>query len=199
MSPSRVAVALAVALALTACGPSAGPSAAPGASSGEAVPAPAGRASLYELPGSWTDQTGAEISLEALAGRPQVVAFVYTSCAFACPRIVARMKRLEAADPDVGLVLVSIDPERDTPERLGRFAESSRLDPDRWTLLNGNDRRILELSVLLDVPWRATGGGDFAHANVLTLLDAEGVPAVRVEGLESDLSPLLGALGAPAR
>lgn len=161
--------------------------------SGAALPS-AGR-SVYQLPGTWRDQSGAELALADLAGRPQVVAFVYTSCAFACPRIVARMKRVEAAaDADLGLVLVSIDPERDTPARLARFAESSGLDPARWTLLNGGDDRILELSVLLDVPYRAAGDGELAHANVLTLLDARGVPVARVEGLESDVAPLLAAL-----
>ncbi|HSM07225.1 MAG TPA: SCO family protein [Longimicrobiales bacterium] len=157
--------------------------------------APSGR-SVYVLPGEWRDQSGASLTLAALAGRPRVVAFVYTSCAHACPRIVARMKQIEtqAARSGIGLVLVSIDPERDTPERLARYAESMRMDPERWTLLNGPDHRILELSVLLDVPWFATGDGEFGHANVLTLLDRDGVVRARVEGLESELTPILDAL-----
>lgn len=154
--------------------------------------------SVYHLPGTWRDQTDRELKLADLAGRPRVVAFVYTSCAFACPRIVARMKQIEAraAASGVGLVLVSIDPERDTPERLGRYAEATHLDPARWTLLNGPDDQILELSVLLDVPWFAAGNGEFGHANVLTLLDAQGAVVERIEGLESDLAPILDALGA---
>ncbi|NIQ52455.1 MAG: SCO family protein, partial [Gammaproteobacteria bacterium] len=55
-----------------------------------------------------------------LAGRVRVVAMVYTSCAYACPRIMLDMKRIEAElgpeyREDVGFVIVSIDPERDTP------------------------------------------------------------------------------------
>lgn len=167
----------------------------PAAPTTDAGPSRTTERSVYQLPGTWRDQAGRELTLDELAGRPQVLAFVYTSCAFACPRIVAQMKRIEAqAASDAGFVLVSIDPERDTPERLARFAESSGLSSERWTLLNGDDGRILELSVLLDVKYRATGDGEFAHSNVLILLDAEGVPVERVEGLEADLTPLVQAL-----
>ena len=48
--------------------------------------------------------------------------------------------------------------------------------------------------MLLDVKYRATGDGELAHSNVLLLLDAEGVPVERVEGLEADLAPLVQAL-----
>jgi len=49
------------------------------------------------------------------------------------------MKRLEGALLDegvvgVGFVLASIGSERDTPERLARYAEDVRLDSERWTL-----------------------------------------------------------------
>ncbi len=152
-------------------------------------------ASIYQLGGDWRDQTAASRPLASLAGRPQVVAFVYTSCTFACPRIVANMKQIETeAASDVGLVLVSIDPERDTPERLAHFAEGSRLDPTRWTLLNGSDDQILELSVLLGVKYRATDDGEFAHTNVLILLDEQGVVIERVEGLDTELTPILARL-----
>lgn len=156
--------------------------------------------SVYQLPGEWRNQHDALLPLSSLAGRPQVVAFVYTHCTFACPRIVARMKEVEArataAGANVGLVLVSIDPERDTPERLANYAEGTRLDPERWTLLNGSDEQILELSVLLGIQYRATGDGDFAHTNALILLDEHGTPTFRLDGLEAEVGPILDRLEA---
>jgi protein SCO1/2 len=155
--------------------------------------------SIYHLPGSWTDQHGAETSLADLSGRVQVVAMVYTHCTFACPRILARMKALEArlatgSGDEVGFVLVSIDPDRDTPERLARFADDTRLDGERWTLLNGDDADVLALSVLLGVKYRATADGEFSHSNVLTVLDRNGEIAGRVEGLNADVTPVLEAV-----
>ena len=158
------------------------------------------QSSLYLLQGAWTDQAGGAVELGDLAGRPVVMAMVYTHCSYACPRIVAQMKWLAgelAAEghPDAArFVLVSIDPERDTPERMAAFAEATRLDPARWTLLNGPDDDVLALSVLLGVKYRAAGEGEFAHSNVLTILDAHGVPAGRVEGLSADLDPALATL-----
>lgn len=160
-----------------------------------ASPGSATDASVYQLTGDWRDQHDALRPLSSLAGRPQVVAFVYTHCSFACPRIVARMKEIESRvaglGSDVGLVLVSIDPERDTPERLATYAESTRLDPDRWTLLNGSDDQILELSVLLGVQYRATDDGEFAHTNALILLNEIGAPLLRLVGLDADVGPIL--------
>lgn len=163
-----------------------------------AAAAPAG--SLYVLDATWTDQSGRSLTLETLAGRPRVVAMAYTHCTYACPRIVAQLKRIEAAFQGVGaerapgLVLVSIDPARDTPGRLAEFAEGMRLDPARWTLLTGSDDAVLELSVLLGVKYRAEGEGDFAHSNALTVLDAQGAVAARVEGLDADLEPAIEVL-----
>lgn len=160
---------------------------------------PAG-ASLYVLDATWTDQDGEPVAFSDLAGRPRVVAMAYTHCTWACPRIIADMKRIEAQFSDLpaerspGFVLVSIDPERDTPERLAFFARGAGLDPARWTLLTGPDDQVLELSVLLGVKYRAAGDGEFSHSNLLTVLDAEGTVVARVEGLAVDPQPAIDAL-----
>lgn len=154
----------------------------------------AGR-SIYALPGDWRDQEAVGRPLYSLAGRPQIIAFAYTHCGYACPRIVARMKQIERhADEhriDLGLTLVSIDPARDTPDRLASYANATRLGTERWTLLNGSDDQILELAVLLGVRYHATENGEFAHTNTLILLDREGVPVTRLDGLDTELDPLL--------
>lgn len=156
--------------------------------------------SVYLLPSSWTDQSSAPVELKDLAGRAQVVAMVYTSCSFACPRLLAQMKRMEGVLAEeglldrVGFTLVSIDPERDTPERLANFAEGSRLDAERWTLLNGGDEDVRALSILLGIQYREADEGQFEHSNVLTILDPQGVPVYRLEGLNADPGPALEAL-----
>lgn len=157
--------------------------------------------SVYHVESTWTDQHGTERALRSLAGRVQVTAMVYTSCAYACPRIMMDMKRVEAelgpeyAD-DVSFLIVSIDPERDTPERLAEFAAGSRLDPDRWTLLNGSGGDIRELAVLLGVQYRRTDPGEWVHSNVITILDRDGVVVHRQLGLGADPAPTLEAIQA---
>jgi protein SCO1 len=152
--------------------------------------------SVYNLESEWRDQHGAARPLGSLAGRVQVVAMVYTHCAHTCPRILMDMKRLEGelgaeAGERVGFVLVSIDPERDTPERLRHFAEAVRLAPARWTLLSAPDDDVLELAAVLGVRYRRDGETEFSHSNVITVLDADGEIAYRQLGLGEDPTPAL--------
>lgn len=146
--------------------------------------------SLYDLTHEWTDQHGSRRTLGSLAGRPQVIALVYTNCAVACPRIVADMKRLEAEmgarAKDIGFVMVSIDPARDTPARLKEYATSTRLDSDNWTLLTADDDVILDLAVLLGVRYRRISETEMEHSNVLTIVDANGRIVHRQVGLGTD-------------
>jgi len=69
-----------------------------------------------------------------------LVVMIYTRCGYACPRTVADLKVLENKlskykPGDVGIVLVSMDPDRDTPARLKAFAKAYHLDARRWILL----------------------------------------------------------------
>jgi protein SCO1 len=145
--------------------------------------------SIYELDASWHDQHGTARPLASLAGKPQVVALVYTHCTYACPRILADMKRLEAelgpAAAGAGFVLVSLDPERDTVARLREYAAATRLDPARWTLLTASPDAILELAMLLGVRYRRVDD-EFEHSNVLTVLDQDGRIVHRQVGLGTE-------------
>lgn len=172
---------------------------------GEAMaPLPLPELSLYHATSAWWDAAGAERTLGSLAGRVQVVAMVYTSCAYACPLLLLDMKRLEAelgeafAD-DVGFVIVSIDPARDSPARLATFAEGARLGPSRWTLLTGDDAGVRELAALLGVRYRESAPGEFIHSNVLTVLDRHGTAVHRQEGLGAHPAETLAAIRQHAR
>ena len=157
--------------------------AAPDSATAAAVsPLPASDLSVYQLESEWTDQHGRSRRLADLRGRPQAVAMVYTHCGSACPRIVGDLKRLEAEFPELGLVLVSIDSERDSPGRLHEFAQGSGL-VERWTLLNGDDGVLMELAAVLGVRYRRVSETEFVHSNLITVLDATGNIAYRQEGL----------------
>lgn len=154
--------------------------------------------SVYNLSGDWWDAHGDSAPLARLAGRPQVVAMVYTSCAQACPAIVTEMKRIEAAldddADDVGFVLASMDPERDTPAKLAEFAQRANLDPERWTLLGAPDGDALELAAVLGVQYRRLPDGEFTHSNILTVLDATGEIAHRQSGIGEETAATVEAV-----
>lgn len=144
--------------------------------------------SIYDLDSPWRDQGGAVRTLGTLRGRVQVMALVYTRCTHTCPSILAELKSIEAGlDPALrgraGFVLVSLDPERDTPGRLAEFARGARLDPARWTLLSGDADGVRTLAALLRVRYRDEPDGQISHANSYFVLDREGRPAHRQDGL----------------
>ncbi len=144
-------------------------------------------ASVYDLPGTWTDQNNNQASLESLNGKVQVVAMIYTHCGYACPRIIDNMKaiasRLPANEKDkVGFVLITFDPERDSPQQLKAYATVKQLD-NHWTLLQGSPDQIRELSMLLDLQYAQQPDGNFSHSNAITVLDKQGIIVKRIEGL----------------
>lgn len=161
---------IAAVLALTAC-------ARPNASVREEASAPArshSDYSVYELGSSWRDQGGAVRTLASLRGEPRLLAFVYTHCSAVCPITVAELKRIEEATPaNVGIVLVSLDPTRDSAQQLAMYASEHGLGA-RWTLLSGTNSDVRDLAVTLGVRYQQLANGDLAHGNVITVLDAEG-------------------------
>jgi protein SCO1/2 len=155
--------------------------------------------SIYDLPTTWHDQTGALRTLEDFAGKPRVIAMLYTHCGYSCPLLIADMKRIEGMlqqqSGDVGFVIVSLDSSRDTPGRLAEFARATRLDPERWTLLTAaDDGGVLELATLLGVRYRRISDTEFEHSNVITVVDASGRIVYRQEGLSGDQSQSVATL-----
>lgn len=151
--------------------------------------------SLYQMDGKWTTQNGGTFRLSELKGKIPVVAMVFTSCTYACPKIIEdiqTVKRQVPADKKEKMVyvLISFDTERDTPERLKEFAISQQLD-DQWLLLHGDEDEVREMSMLLNVKYKKQPNGDFAHSNEVTLLDTQGAIVAQVEGLGKNQKPIV--------
>jgi protein SCO1/2 len=86
----------------------------------------------------------------------------------------------------VGFTLVTIDAERDTPEALRTYRERQQLPADGWTLLRGGADDTLELAALLGVKYKREASGQFAHSNLITILDAEGEIVYQQVGLNRE-------------
>lgn len=101
-----------------------------------------GRA-LIGGPFELVDQNGQTVSEEILLGKPHLVYFGYTFCPDVCPMEVNSMSIaediLEERGLDVGLVFVSVDPARDTPEAMTEFL--SYFDED-FIGLSGSEEQV---------------------------------------------------------
>ncbi len=161
--------------------------------------APLSARSLYQLDAAWTNDTGAGVRLDALRGRPVVLAMFFAQCEYACPILVRDMQRLRAALPAdqrerVQFVLVSFDTARDTSAALKAYRERMALDAG-WTLLRGEATSVQELAMLLGVKFKQDARGQFSHSNLFTILNREGEVVHQQLGLQSEGSDSVKALG----
>ena len=155
--------------------------------------------SLFQLESTWTSDQDKQVKLSVLHGRPQVVALFFTRCEFACPIIVHDLRRLEAALPQplrgkIDFLLVSLDSERDTVAALRAFRELRKLPLANWTLLRGAHDDVRELAALLGVNYQRDARGQFAHSNLITVLNAAGEIIHQQVGLNQEPTETIKAL-----
>ncbi len=155
--------------------------------------------SLYLLDSKWTSDVGRTIPLSVLRGRPQIVAMFFTHCEYACPIIVNDLRKLESALPGnlrekVDFLLVSFDAKRDTPEVLANYRRKEKLPAKNWTLLRGAEDDVRELAALLGINYAPDARGQFAHSNLITVLNSEGEITFQQPGLNTSPAALLAAI-----
>jgi protein SCO1/2 len=97
------------------------------------------------------DQNGDEMKFvsDVIGDRIVVMDFVYTSCTTVCPVISAVFGQVqdklgEQLGDEVVLVSVSVDPVRDTPQRLKAYAAKHKAKPG-WIWLTGGKRTMDEV------------------------------------------------------
>jgi len=160
---------------------------------------PSSERSIYGLGATWTTDAGKKMKLVALAGRVELVAMMFTSCPSVCPTFVREMLTLDRSLPErlrehTHNVLVSIDPERDTPEVLARYRAKMGLDPERFTLLRGAPGDVRELAQVLGVSYGKSEGSDIAHTRLVTVLDARGEVVHQQTGVSDDKERLIAGI-----
>ena len=94
-----------------------------------------------------TSQDGTPVALADFRGKVVAVTFIYTSCMDTCPVLTALMAYVQdKLGPDFGkriaFVSITVDPERDTPEVLKRYAETFGADLNGWAFLTGDPAAI---------------------------------------------------------
>jgi protein SCO1/2 len=159
-----------------------------------AAPAALPADSVYQLPLRLTDQAGRSYDWSTRRGKPQLVAMFYTSCQYICPLIVDSGKAMEkhltpAQQRNLGILLVSMDPARDTPRALQAVVEKRRLDTGRWTLASPPPGQVRALAGVLGIRYRQLADGEFNHTSALVLLDADGRILARTEQMGSRPDP----------
>ena len=128
-----------------------------------------------------TASTGEPMSLSDLEGKHVLLFFGYTFCPDVCPTTLADMSKMavtlgDKKMEDVQVVFVSVDPERDTPERLGQYL--SFFDP-RFLGMTGTLDEVITAGTQFGVFFErhegtAATGYLIDHTSTVTLIGPDG-------------------------
>jgi protein SCO1/2 len=132
-------------------------------------------------PFNLSTQDGKPFDLESLRGKWSFVYFGYTYCPDVCPTTLAELARarklLEQAGADAGTqyVFVSIDPQRDTPQRLAQYV--AFFDPT-FLGATGSDEALSGLTRQIGIAYAFPEGkkGDryaVDHSSIVALFDPD--------------------------
>ena len=139
-----------------------------------------------------TNQFGKEVGLDNLNGKIVVADFFFTSCPSICPKLTRNMKRLQDAfkktDTIVRFVSFTIDPERDSVQKIKAYGDRFGIDHDTWWMLTGDRKEIYDIALNeFKASIAAEGNIDtgFIHTENFFLLDRDKVVRGWYNGLDS--------------
>jgi protein SCO1/2 len=69
---------------------------------------------------------------------------------------------------------------------LATYRLTHALPADHWTLLHGEPDDVLELAALLGLKFKEDANGQFAHSNIITILNGQGEIVHQQIGLNQD-------------
>jgi protein SCO1/2 len=143
-----------------------------------------------------TAQDGQRLALNELRGKVVVVTFIFTSCADACPLLTAKMAGLQdKLGRDFGskvyFLSITVDPERDTPEVLTRYAQAHGAKLSGWAFLTGTPDEISTVARHYGVYNKKQATGDVDHTFLTSLVDQRGSLRVQYMGIRFDPDELL--------
>jgi protein SCO1/2 len=155
---------------------------------GDALPFPVALGGAYSL----TDQTGRSRTEADPEGRMQLIFFGYASCQAICTVALPRMAEItdiaQAAGLAVRPVLITIDPERDTPDSMAE--PLAALHPE-MVGLTGTEEALAAVRNLFQIERKLVFedpeyGPVYAHGSFIYLMDAMG-------GLLTVIPPIISA------
>ena len=158
---------------------------------------------MTDLQFTLTGPDGEPVDAESLRGKPVLVFFGFTNCPHVCPTTLTRlsviMKTLGSQSDGIQVVLISVDPDRDTPEVMKRYTAS--FGP--WLLgLTGSDVALASLRKAYGVyaameSSDEKGSYNVMHSTAIFAFDADGHARLLITDVEnikavvSDLKQLI--------
>lgn len=131
-------------------------------------------ASGFEL----TDIDGNAVSLDNTKGKVRLLYFFFANCPDVCPPTTHMLSLVQdrlveegVFGDDAMILQATIDPERDTPEALKKYAENYGADLNGWKFLRGTEQQVKDIAQSYGIGVLKDEKGNFAHINAIVLID----------------------------
>jgi protein SCO1/2 len=126
--------------------------------------------------------TGQALRLADLKGKVLLVSFIFTTCNGTCPATTHRMSQVQqelktrglCKDDRVGLLSITLDPVRDTPEVLNAYQRLYDADGTNWSFLTGPADQVARTIKAWGMWTRPTANGQLDHPSRIFLVDSRG-------------------------
>jgi protein SCO1/2 len=125
------------------------------------------------------DQSGHQVQLSSLKGKPMVVDFIYTSCPGPCLLLTQKMARVAARlAPRIGsdftMLSITVDPEHDGPLQLAGYVKAQGIDPKGWSFLTGSPTDVDRILAGFQLRRQRDRDGSVEHISGIFLLGPDG-------------------------
>ena len=148
---------------------------------------------------SLTDAAGKTVSFKSFQGEIVLVFFGYTRCPDVCPVTLARLAKLYRdlhEPPDLKVVMVTVDPDHDTPAVTQRYAGAFH---PGFLGLSGTNAQVASAAKTFFVGYNQAGA-TLAHTDAVFLVDRQGYlksvyGQASLDALPSDVAALGARVG----
>ena len=141
---------------------------------------------------NYIDQDSLPFNSEILENQVYVADLFFTSCPSICPKVMKNMLRIQnkyKGTPNFKLVSFSLDPKRDTPPRLKKYAQNIGADLSMWHFVHGPKDSIMAIAnedYYVPAFEDKDAPGGFDHSGKILLVDGEGHLRGFAEGTEDE-------------
>ncbi len=132
---------------------------------------------LHDAPEfEFDERGGGKVSRASLLGKVWVATFIFTNCKTTCVDMCMEMAELQQdfeSEKDFRIVATSVDPDRDSLERLAKHGKNYDADPQVWYFLRGTKEDVRTFAHEgLKISWHPDD--PLIHSNYFVLIDRQG-------------------------
>lgn len=125
-------------------------------------------------------------------GKIWIVNCFFTSCPIVCPKVMKNVQDVHDLlrnDESIVTISMTVDPKRDSPEKLFEYGQKYNANPKSWFLLTGEKMELYRLarkSFLLSASEGAGDSADFIHSENIVVVDPDHQIRAIINGTAKD-------------